>query len=200
VNKPVHRSVVWLKQAGAELVDVELVDGRLTAVGTAIGADPVPYRATYSLITGENYVTRIFRIKTSGAGWRRTLELRRDDDGTWRVETESEGDLAAPQPGGEVDAFHGVLDCDLALSPITNTLPVRRHGLLASGRIELTMPWVSMPDLTIEPLPQRYTYLRREDGYSVVRFESPGFSADIVFDSDGLVVDYPGIARRADHK
>jgi hypothetical protein len=200
VNKPVHRSVVWLKPAGAELVDVEMVDGRLTAVGTAIGADPVPYRATYSLITGDDYVIRILRVKTSGAGWRRTLEIRRDDGGTWRSEAESEGDLAAPYPGGDVDAFHGVLDCDLALSPITNTPPVRRHGLLAAGQIELTMPWVSMPDLAIEPHPQRYTHLRRENGYSVVRFESEGFRADIVFDSDGLVVDYPGIARRADQK
>jgi uncharacterized protein len=198
VNRPVHRSVVWLKPAGAELVDVEMVDGRLTAVGTTIGADPVPYRATYSLITGDDYVTRILRVKTSGAGWRRTLEIRRDDDGTWRSEAVSEGDLAAPYPGGDVDAFRGVLDCDLGLSPITNTPPVRRHGLLAVGQIELTMPWVSMPDLVIEPLPQRYTHLRRENGYSVVRFESEGFGADIVFDSDGLVVDYPGIARRAD--
>jgi hypothetical protein len=59
---------------------------------------------------------------------------------------------------------------------------------------------VSMPDLAIEPHPQRYTHLRRDNGYSVVRFESEGFSSDIVFDSDGLVVDYPGIARRADLK
>jgi hypothetical protein len=44
VIKPVRRSVVWLKEAGAELADVELAEGRLTAIGTAIGADPLPYR------------------------------------------------------------------------------------------------------------------------------------------------------------
>lgn len=196
MNKGVHRSLVWLKDAGAELVDVELVEGRLTAVGTAIGADPVPYRLSYSLITGENFVTRSLRVRATGAGWRRSLELRREPDASWRADTETEGELHAPPPGGELAAFQGALDCDLGLSPITNTMPVLRHGLLGGGELELAPPWISVPDLSIQPLPQRYTHIQRDLGVSVVRFESEGFSADIVFDSDGLVIDYPGIARR----
>ncbi len=195
VSRPVHRSLVWLKDAGAELVDVELVDGRLTAVGTAIGADPLPYRLSYSLITGENYIPHLLRVKTTGAGWRRSLELRRSDDGVWRADAESEGALAAPDPGGDVSGFTGELDCDLGLSPISNTLPVLRHGLLGGGELALNPPWVSVPDLSIRALPQRYTYLRQDVDGTVVRFDSEGFTAEIVFDGDGLVVDYPGIAR-----
>lgn len=193
----VHRSVVWVKDAGAELVDVELAEGRLTAVGTAIGADPVPYRLGYALITGDNYVTRTLRVNTTGAGWRRSLELRRDENGGWTGKAEAEGEFDGPPPGGEMAAFDGAADCDLGLSPITNTLPVLRLGLLGGGDpVELTMPWVSVPDLSVHPLPQRYTPLGRENDIAVVRYESDGFAADIVFDRDGLVRDYPGIARR----
>ena len=62
------------------------------------------------------------------------------------------------------------------------------------------MAWVSVPDLSVHRSPQRYTFLRGlDDGRSVVRFESvasDGFKADITYDTDGLVVDYPGIATR----
>jgi len=193
----VHRSVVWLKDTGAELVDVELAEGRLTAVGTVIGADPVPYRLGYALITGENYVTRTLRVNTTGAGWRRSLELRRGSDGSWRAEGEAEGELDAPPPGGDTSAFLGVLDCTLGHSPITSSLPVLRHGLLGGGEpLELVLPWVSVPDLAIRPLPQRYTHLRRDGDISTVRFETEGFTADLVFDNDGLVIEHPGVARR----
>ena len=42
-----------------------------------------------------------------------------------------------------------------------------------------------------DPQPQRYTHL----GPGVVRFESEGFSADLAFDDDGIVTDYPGLAK-----
>ncbi len=193
----VHRSLVWIKYDGAELVDVELAEGRLTAVGTAIGADPVPFRLGYALITGENYVTRTLRVNTTGAGWRRSLELRRESNGEWRAVGEAEGELDAPAPGGDTADFPGVADCDLGLSPITHSLPVLRHGLLAGGEpLDLIVPSVAVPSLALRPLPVRYTHLRRDGDISVVRFEREGFSADLVFDNDGLVIDHPGVAQR----
>jgi hypothetical protein len=192
-----QRSVVWLEDSGAELADVELAEGRLTAVGTTIGADPLPYRLGYQLVTGDDYVTVMLRVRTNGAGWRRSVELRRDPDGAWHAEAESEGHLDAAPPGGDLASCRGSLDCDLARSPITNTMPVLRHGLLTPGEpIELVMPWVSVPSLAVRPLAQRYAHVRREGNMSVVRFESHGFSADVTFDDDGLVVEYPGIAHR----
>jgi hypothetical protein len=59
------------------------------------------------------------------------------------------------------------------------------------------MAWVSVPDLSVHLDEQRYTFLRVEDGRHVVRFEDRhGFSADITFDPEGLVIDYPGLAAR----
>lgn len=93
----------------------------------------------------------------------------------------------------------GALDCDLAWSPLTNPMPVLRHDLLrGGGSVDFLMAWVSVPDLRVHPSAQRYTFVRRDGGHSVIRYESisDGFTAEIVFDSDGLVVDYPGIGGR----
>jgi hypothetical protein len=95
----------------------------------------------------------------------------------------------------ELPDLAGALDCDLGLSPLTNSMPVLRHGLLEPGEpVELLMAWVAVPELTVHASAQRYVPL----GEGVVRFESLDgeFTADIEFDADGLVVDYPGIARR----
>ena len=46
---------------------------------------------------------------------------------------------------------------------------------------------------------QRYAFVRAlRGGLALVRFETAdgSFSADLTFDRDGLVVDYPGLARR----
>ena len=60
------------------------------------------------------------------------------------------------------------------------------------------MVWVSVPDLAVHVSPQRYTFIRREGDRSVVRYESGSrdFAAELVFDSDGFVIAYPGIGRR----
>jgi hypothetical protein len=197
MDADVHRSLVWLKEAGAELAEVKLARGRLSATGSAIGADPVPYRLEYILVTGDDYTTSSLRVHTSGVGWGRTLELRRDGDGTWQILGDAEGHLDAPPPGGDATLYRDALDCDLALCPLTNTMPVLRHDLLDAGDpVDFQMVWVSVPDLAVHPSAQRYTPVRKSDDVSVVRYEDENFQADIVFDRDGLVVDYPGLARR----
>src|SRR5579864_2094251 len=88
-------------------------------------------------------------------------------------------------------------DCDLGLSPLTNSLPVLRHGLLdGGGPIDFHMAWVAVPELAVHASPQRYTFVRRQADVAIVRYESldSDFVADISFDSNGLVLEYPRIA------
>jgi hypothetical protein len=107
---------------------------------------------------------------------------------------------AAPGADGRIGWLDGALDCDLGLSPLTNSMPALRHGLLeGDGTADLLMAWVSVPDLSVHAAPQRYTALRDlADGGRLIRFESldSTFTAELAFDADGLVVDYPGIGRR----
>ena len=182
---------MWVKgdPPGTEFATVDISRERgLTASGTAIGSSPSGYRIDYKLDTGSDFVTKRLSVNARGDGWRRRLDLTRLRSGRW-VCAGIESDMTP---------LHGALDCDLALSPLTNTMPVLRHGLLeAGGPIEFLMAWVSVPDLRVIPSVQRYRFLRKSGRASIVRYESASrdFVADLTFDKDGLCLEYPGIGR-----
>jgi hypothetical protein len=60
------------------------------------------------------------------------------------------------------------------------------------------MAWVSVPDLGVHADGQRYTFMSATQDQSIIRYEAVdgSFAADITFDADGVVLDYPGIAHR----
>ena len=160
-----------------ELCEVVLSGDGLAATGAQLGAAPKPYRAAYEIEARGDWVTRRLRIEVAGVG---TLELRHDGKGTW----------SGARNAADLD---GVLDCDLAFSPLTNLMPVRRHGLHEQpGAAEVDVAWISLPDLAVHRERQRYEHLAP----GRVRFSSGDFTADLELDADGLVVVYPGLARR----
>lgn len=180
-----RRSIVWIKEdaRGAEWAEVDLGRGRMTAMGVAIGSSPEGYRLDYKLETLGNYVTSGLYVVARGRGWRRKLDLRRLRSGRWTG-------------AADLSTVAGALDCDLALSPLTNSMPVLRHRLLdGGGPVEFLMAWVSVPDLQVIPSRQRYTFVRKSGDLSIIRYESSSrdFVADLSFDQDGLCVEYPGI-------
>ncbi len=204
------RAITWIKPRGAEFAEIDLAGPELRAVGVAVSGDPVPYRLEYELDCGDGFVTRRLSVRAWGAGWGRHLELTRDPADGWSAEAGADGELGlpgAPPPGGDPSALDAALDCDLGECPLTNTMPVLRHGLLGGGGpVDFLMAWVSVPWLAVTPSRQRYTYLRRDaagqppaaDGpLSVIRFQSGDFTADVAFDARGLVVDYPELGRLA---
>jgi hypothetical protein len=82
---------------------------------------------------------------------------------------------------------------DLGWSPLFNSLPVMRDGLLEGGPPrDYLMRWVDVPSLEVRLSEQRYEPL----GSGVVRFRAGDFVSDITFDEYGFVVDYPGIGAR----
>jgi len=88
---------------------------------------------------------------------------------------------------GDADFF------DLGLSPLFNSLPVIRDGLLRDETPRsYVMRWVDVPSLEVTASEQRYEPL----GNGLIRFEAGDFIADIRFDDEGFVVDYPGLAKR----
>ena len=200
------RSVAWSKDDpfGAEYAELEIDSDRMRARGTAIGSAPLPYRLDFTIHTGLDFVTQKVTVATRGDGWRRQIALARADAGEWTCAADRQGTaLDLPDPGGEMDQFAEALDPDLQLCPVFNTMPVLRHKLFEGGKApELLMVWISVPDLALYPSVQLYSLNRSlDDGSHLVRFEGPDpdgedFIADIVFDRNGIVVDYPGIATR----
>jgi hypothetical protein len=97
------------------------------------------------------------------------------------------GDRSLEVPLDDADFF------DLGWSPLFNSLPVMRDGLLQAGPArDYLMRWVDVPSLEVTTSEQRYDPL----GNGLVRFRSGSFSAEIQFDEAMFVVEYPGIARR----
>ncbi|MFL5862761.1 MAG: putative glycolipid-binding domain-containing protein [Solirubrobacteraceae bacterium] len=188
---------------GAEAARIELAPDRLSAKGVAIGSEPEPYRLDYELDTVADFVSRRVVVQTLGDGWSRRLELIRSPDGMWAQNISSRGGPDLPGPGGDLSELGEAADPDLGLSPLFNTMPVRRGRIHRGGATaDFLMVWISVPDLSIHPSAQRYTHLEtRSEDERVVRFQALAddgvdFAADVVFDAEGLVVDYPGIASR----
>jgi len=193
-----HTTRVWTKEEGlgTELGEIEISHGTLSASGFAIGTDPEPYRLEYHLTTNEAYVTSWLAVRTLGRGWRRALNLVRSRSGVWSCTTESEGAPSLAAPGGDLSGLEDALDCDLGLSPLTNSMPVLRHRLHEeAGRFDFVMAWVSVPDLAVSVSRQHYSFVRRDGTSRIVRYEGAAFRADLEFDEQGVVRTYPGLAR-----
>jgi hypothetical protein len=179
---------LWL----AEAASVDFTGSGVTASGTQLGVEPHPYRLDYRLDTGEDFVTRNLRVEASGDGWSRHIELTHDGEGRWDAEGEGVG-------SGDTGAVQGALDCDLEYSPLTNLMPVRRHSIDKQEiEVDFLVAWVSVPDLGLHASRQRYEHVSRRDDGAVVRYVSLDgeFRANLEVDEDGLVVEYPHLARR----
>ena len=107
----------------------------------------------------------------------RHLVLNVESRGVWRSSVQKLPDL------------RDCRDVDLAVTPATNTLPIRRLNLEVGSSESVIAAWVKFPELTIQTLSQRYTRLAK----NAYRYESDtGFSVEIVVDDLGLVTAYPG--------
>ena len=88
---------------------------------------------------------------------------------------------------GDADFF------DLGLSPLFNSLPVLRDGLLEAGpERTYRMRWVDVPSLQVHVSEQRY----HPYGDGGIGFQAGDFATQIQFDVDGFVHAYPDLARR----
>ena len=205
---PTHTSLQhsWQGEDDPARIDtatINLETDRLTAHGTSRTAD---YAVSWALATTLGWVTQRLTVTVHGQGWSRHLELTRSDDGVWSSETLSSGDTDLPKPGiADPEGMAGALDCDLGLCPVTNTMPILRLNLVSGDgapvdETALTMAWVEVPSLRVIPSEQVYSQVRsaREGAPAMVLYSSGngGFTAELTVDDDGVVVDYPGLARR----
>jgi uncharacterized protein len=159
------------------------IDGTTAAI-----EDAQTWVVTYRIEVDAAWATRSARITARTiAGARETL-LESDGAGRWLVD------------GDRAPRLDGCVDVDLESSAMTNTLPVHRLGLQPGARADAPAAYVRALTLIAERLDQVYERIpdgpeHRQYDYAAPSF---GFTARLAYDDSDLVVDYPGIALRAD--
>jgi uncharacterized protein len=179
----------WQDWAGAGLQHLVLHEGPedIVAEAVVIGAeeDGRRFAARFRIVCDGGWNTR--QVEAGLIGAERPLLLVGDGAGHWR------DGVGAPRPD-----LDGAIDVDLAITPFTNTLPIRRLGLRAGESADLKVVYIVLgdgagPTAVIDP--QRYTCLepRRRYRYEALDID---FVREIEVDADGLVVTYPELFRR----
>jgi hypothetical protein len=184
--------VLWAAWEGRGFEHLELRQEagavRADSLIIAVDDDGHPFRARYVVECDGGWAVRRARIEVlEEAG--RGREIRADGRGHW-----TDAATGSPLP------LDGCLDIDIYPSPFTNTLPIRRLTDAIAGRaVTIDVAWVLLPALTIEVKPQEYTLLARGASGARWRFRAldSDFTVELDVDDNGLVLDYPGIARRA---
>jgi uncharacterized protein len=151
-------------------------------VAGATTAHPA-FSASYDLVTDDAGATKRLSLNVSLAERDRQLSISRDEEDMWSV---------VGHEGQSRGAFEGALDVDVIFSPFFNTLPIRRTGLYQrSDSVSVPVVYVSLPDLAVTPV--TISYSSAADG---IKLHSPVADTTVTVDSDGFILDYPGLAER----
>lgn len=204
----------WMTQTGLDAAAVLPAKDGVTVHGRMQAQwDDGPLELAYRLDCAAGWAFRRLEARTVYLGRTRALSLQREG-GRW-------SDAAGPR-----DDLAAATFIDIMATPITNTLPVAQPGWSAGEAREFTMAYIRLPELEVRTVRQRYTLLAADaDGSRRFRYETlgsgsggrsaeaaarqqgdeaaaeyhdqeSGFSAEIAFDPDDLVLYYPPYWRR----
>jgi hypothetical protein len=181
-RRVIARWTDWSGQGSEHLVLREAAD-TIIADGVVLGPGAEAFGLRYRVLCDPAWRVRQVELELMGEDKR--VHLIADGKGHWL-------DDVARVTLRELD---GVLDVDLAFTPFTNTLPIRRLGLKDGESADIVVAYLQVPELTPIADAQRYTCLAEGRRY---RFESldTDFSREIDIDAHGLVTTYPGMFRR----
>ena len=174
-----------------ESVRVQLSGNRIKAYGRIVSAatESTPaFSASYDLVTDETGGTKRLSMSVTLAERERQLSIARDEENMWLVQDHSGQTSRA--------TYDGAMDVDVVFSPFFNALPIRRTGLYKrADSVSLPVVYVWLPELTVKSQTISYTSTG-DDGGEGIKLVSPVADTTITVDSEGFIVDYPGLAER----
>lgn len=182
---PRRRTIRWRAVSGEGLEHLTIspeADG-IVVRGVVIGdRDAIPYGLDYTIVCAPDWTVRELDLATT-AGM--AFSLHSDGAGRW-----------LNHDGRHLAEFDGCLDVDLAGTPFTNTLPIRRidwDRQLAPVALKV----LYVPFDNFVPVLDRQIYACLEPGrrFRYVAADRD-FEVELAVDRDGLVMDYPGLFER----
>jgi hypothetical protein len=179
-----HLDVVWRGSSGDSLEYCSFTEesGGI-ASSTIVGVhEGFPYLVRYTVITDQAWRTLSAEVECHYRGHIRHHHFESDGGGKWLCDGE-------PDP-----RFDGCLDVDIAVTPFTNTLAVRRLQLAPGDVRVISVVYFDLLEMEIGALRQKYTCIdARTYHYENVPRD---FEARITVDECGLVTHYPSLFQR----
>ena len=182
------RMYAWRRtdeSTGHAVARVSAIDGGRRYQGTEVLATPDAVSCSFTVdVTPESRPLRAI-VRAFSATGSRVVELATDG---WRWTVD----------GRHRPELDGVTDLDVAASPLTNAIPIRRLGHLAVGEeAVMDVAWIDVPSLAVHRVQQVYARLDAVDGLDAWRYADDEHGAcALTVDDDGVVVDCEGFAER----
>lgn len=181
-----ERDIMWTpwSEPGLEHLRLLQQDGTIFADSIIVGvSNRMPFRLRYEVTCDSHWnVTELHLMLLSGN--RKSIKILADGQGHWSTHA-----------GNRVPSLDGCIDVDISATPFTNTLPIRRLALGPGQSAELLVAYVLIPEMELMIDRQRYSCLELNVSGGLYKYESieSDFTAELPVDSDGLVMDYPGL-------
>ncbi|ANI93089.1 putative glycolipid-binding domain-containing protein [Dietzia timorensis] len=168
--------VVWtgLEDPSREVCSIESGPQGVVIASRIQGGDS---DCSYRLQVTVDWTFESLEIQSNG----RDLDLRLTERG-WVVDGTQRPDLK--------DAH----EVDISVSPLSNTLPIRRLDLAVGESADITTAYIRVPELDVTTDPQRYT--RTDENVYLYESRDSDFRRSVLVDSEGLVIEYPGLFQR----
>ncbi len=176
------KSIIWRRfnQPGHELCRLFFKNSHWNLTGTTIFLNKnEPCLLNYFVICNSDWKTRSGRVN----GWIGDDTIKKefsvDSSQIWRIN------------GIKNEEVQGCIDLDLAFSPATNLLPIRRLDLEIGQEATVRAAWLHFPSFTFEPLEQLY---RRIDEVTYhYEILDGSFEAELKVDAAGFISIYPNL-------
>jgi len=176
----IYEEVMWSPwtDVGLEYLCMAGGQGGVTATGLVMRMPGLPWGFRYVVNLERRWLMRRIAFEPlDRPGW----PLHLEEDGTWRT-----------AHSNELRLLSGCLDVDLSVTPLTNTLILRRLDLAVGESAEVCVGYVTAPELRLERREQRYS----RTGAMIYRLEETRGDSEFEVDDAGLVLDWPGRYRR----
>jgi uncharacterized protein len=182
----IRKNITWkgLSDLTVEHCSVSISDEGAAVHAVVCGnSDDVDFRVDYSLKTDSGWNTLFLHIFGRNGEMDIDTILEKAPDGSWRMNGKP-----APQ-------MNGCTDVDISVTPFTNSLPINRLQLKAGERQKIRVAYFDVHEREVRVEEQFYT--RMSETEYLFETAAGDFSATITVDASGLVIDYPGLFKRA---